>query len=50
MYLSADFYIIISARRLQDYDKCILDAQYYDYVINNVNLEKTIDKIIQIIS
>ena len=38
------------ARRLQDYDKCILDAQYYDYVINNVNLEKTIDKIIQIIS
>lgn len=37
-------------RRLQDYDKCILDAQYYDYVINNVDIEKTIDKIIQIIS
>ena len=33
-------------RRLQDYDKCILDAKYYYYVINNVELEKTIDKII----
>ncbi len=38
------------ARRLTDYDKCILDAKYYDYVINNDDLEKTIDKIIQIIS
>ncbi len=37
-------------RRLQDYDKCILDAQYYDYVLVNEDLEKTIDKIIQIIS
>ncbi len=37
-------------RRLADYDKCILDAKYYDYVINNVDLEKTIDKIMQIIS
>ena len=36
-------------RRLQDYDKCILDAPYYDYVINNIDLEKTIDKIIEII-
>ena len=38
------------ARRLDDYDKCVLDAKYYDYVINNVDLEKTIDKIMQIIS
>ena len=37
-------------RRLHDYDKCIQDAKYYDYVINNVDLDKTIDKIIQIIS
>ena len=37
-------------RRLKDYDKCILDAKYYDYVLNNNDLEKTIDKIIQIIS
>lgn len=37
-------------RRLKDYDKCILDAKYYDYVLNNDDLEKTIDKIIQIIS
>lgn len=37
-------------RRLKDYDQCILDAKYYDYVINNVDLEKTIDKIMQIIS
>ena len=36
-------------RRLADYDQCILDAKYYDYVINNVDLEKTIDKIMQII-
>ena len=36
-------------RRLQDYDKCVLDAKYYDYVINNVDLEKTIDQIMQII-
>ncbi len=36
-------------RRLHDYDKCILDAKYYDYVINNVDLEKTIDQIMQII-
>ena len=37
-------------RRLQDYDKCVLDAKYYDYVLVNDDLEKTIDKIIQIIS
>lgn len=36
-------------RRLHDYDQCILDAKYYDYVINNVDLEKTIDQIMQII-
>ena len=37
-------------RRLNDYDKCILDAKYFDYVLVNDDLEKTIDKIIQIIS
>ncbi|MCQ2381856.1 MAG: AAA family ATPase [Clostridia bacterium] len=35
--------------RMADYDKCILDAKYYDYVIENKDLEKTIDKIIEII-
>lgn len=35
--------------RMADYDKCIQDAQYYDHVIVNDNLEKTIDKIIEII-
>ncbi len=36
-------------RRLQDYDHCVLDAPHYDYVINNVDLQKTIDKILNII-
>ena len=35
--------------RMADYDECIKDAQYYDHVIVNDNLEKTIDKIIEII-
>lgn len=36
-------------RRLVDYDRCVLDAPHYDYVINNENLNKTIDKILDII-
>lgn len=36
-------------RRLADYDRCVLDAPYYDHVINNENLQKTIDKILAII-
>lgn len=35
--------------RMTDYDKCILDAKYYDHVIVNDNLQKTIDKILEII-
>lgn len=35
--------------RMQDYDECIKEAKYYDYVIKNDNLQKTIDKIIEII-
>ena len=36
-------------KRMADYDECIKEAQHFDYVIKNDNLEKTIDKIIQII-
>jgi len=35
--------------RMKDYDECMKEAQHFDYVIINDNLEKTIDKIIQII-
>ena len=35
--------------RLQDYDKCIQDAQYFDYVIENQDIDKTIKQILQII-
>lgn len=35
--------------RMQDYDQCILDAKYYDHVLENKNLNKTIDKILEII-
>lgn len=35
--------------RMIDYDRCIQDAKYYDYVIDNVDLQKTIDKILEII-
>lgn len=35
--------------RMEDYDRCIQDAKFYDHVIVNNNLEKTIDKILDII-
>lgn len=35
--------------RLKDYDQCILEAPHYDYVIENKDLNKTIDKILNII-
>ena len=37
-------------RRLKDYEECMKEAPEFDYVIMNDDLEKTIDKIIQIIS
>ena len=37
------------AERLQDYDRCLQDAKYYDHVIVNDNLQETIDKILTII-
>ena len=36
-------------QRLRDYDRCVLDAPLYDHVVENQDLEKTIDKIIEII-
>lgn len=35
--------------RLEDFDKCIQDAHYFDYVIENNDLEETIAKILEII-
>lgn len=35
--------------RMKDYDECMKEAEYFDYVLINDNLEKTIDKIIEII-
>jgi guanylate kinase len=35
--------------RLQDYDQCIKDAYYFDYVIENNNIETTIKEILDII-
>ncbi|MCM1404619.1 MAG: AAA family ATPase [Prevotella sp.] len=37
------------AVRMMDYDRCIQDAQYYDHVIVNHSVKKTIDKILHII-
>lgn len=35
--------------RMQDYDECMKEAEHFDHVIMNDNLEKTIDKILKII-
>ncbi len=35
--------------RMIDYDRCVQDAKYYDHVIVNDNVQKTIDKILEII-
>ncbi len=35
--------------RMEDYDRCVQDAKYYDHVLVNDNLQKTIDKILEII-
>lgn len=35
--------------RLEDFDKCILNAHYFDYVVENKDLEKTISRILEII-
>lgn len=37
------------AERMKDYDQCVLEAPHYDHVINNTDLNKTIDKILAII-
>ena len=34
--------------RIADYDKCILSKDYYDYEINNIDMEKTIEEILKI--
>ena len=36
-------------KRLADYDVCMQEAKHFDHVIINDNLEKTIDKILEII-
>lgn len=36
-------------RRLADYDEYMKNAQHYDHVLENVDLQKTIDKILEII-
>ena len=35
--------------RMKDYDECVKEAQFFDHVIVNDDLNKTIDKIIEII-
>ena len=35
--------------RMADYDQCMKEAQFFDHVLINDDLEKTIDKIIEII-
>lgn len=35
--------------RLEDFDRCIKDAHYFDYIIENKDLEETIAKILEII-
>lgn len=34
--------------RLKDYDNCIKDAYFYDYIIENTDLERTIEQILNI--
>jgi len=34
--------------RIADYDKCMLSKEYYDYEINNIDMEKTIEEILKI--
>lgn len=36
-------------QRLADYDEYIKNAKYYDHVVENIDLQKTIDKILEII-
>lgn len=36
-------------KRLADYDECVKHAPHYDHVIENIDLQKTIDKILEII-
>jgi len=36
-------------KRLADYDLYMKNAEHYDYVLENVDLQKTIDKILEII-
>lgn len=38
------------AKRLADYDNYMTNAQYYDYVVDSTDLDKSIDKILQIIN
>lgn len=35
--------------RLEDYDRCIKDAYYFDYIVENIDLENTISQILDII-
>lgn len=35
--------------RLKDYDQCIKDAYYFDYVVENIEIDSTINQILQII-
>lgn len=36
--------------RLEDYDKCIKDAYYFDYIVDNNEINSTIEQILKIIS
>lgn len=46
--LSRDEPLESMTARLNDYDNCIKDAYYYDYVIENIDLEQTISQILEI--
>jgi guanylate kinase len=35
--------------RMADFDRHMTEAQYYDHIIENINLQETIDKILEII-
>ena len=35
--------------RLKDYDVYVENAKYFDYVINNITIDDTIDQILNII-
>ena len=36
--------------RLKDYDDCVKDAYYFDHVLENIDLENTIEQILNIIN